>query len=149
MGASDSEIQFTSVEFADLSPSLLHEILRRRAEVFVVEQHCFYLDPDDHDAESRHVIGWLNGRVVAGARHFPYGNARKIGRVLTTLEIRGTGAGRALMRAVLEDIGPRETVLEAQAHLEHFYASLGWKKEGAVYDLDGIPHVFMRRAANT
>jgi len=31
--------------YAELSLDELYEILRVRAEVFVVEQRCFYLDP--------------------------------------------------------------------------------------------------------
>lgn len=141
------EIRFTAHEFSALTPALLHEILRRRAEVFILEQNCFYLDPDDHDADARHIVGWSQNRIVAGARHYPWQGLRKIGRVLTTSDVRGTGAGRALMRAVLADIGPVETVLEAQAYLQRFYESFGWRAEGGIYDLDGIPHVFMRRPA--
>lgn len=145
MPADSPPVQFTAHSFADLTPALLHEILRRRAEVFVMEQRCFYLDPDEHDAEARHIVGWQDGRIVAGARHFPWQGLRKIGRVLTTSAVRGTGTGRALMRAVLEDIGPHETVLEAQAYLQRFYESFGWKAEGGVYALDDMPHIFMRR----
>ncbi len=140
-------LRFTAHAFAELTPALLHEILRRRAEVFVMEQRCFYLDPDEHDPEARHVVGWLDDRIVAGARHFPWQGRRKIGRVLTTKDVRGTGTGRALMRAVLADIGPVETVLEAQAYLQRFYEFFGWKAEGGVYDLDDMPHIFMRRPA--
>ena len=41
--------------WACLSRDELYEILRLRAEVFVVEQGCFYLDPDGVDRIAVHI----------------------------------------------------------------------------------------------
>ena len=37
--------------FAELDPAVLYELLRLRAEVFVVEQDCAFLDLDGRDTE--------------------------------------------------------------------------------------------------
>ena len=42
--------------FEELSKLELYKILRLRAEVFIVEQHCVYQDVDDKDQNALHVI---------------------------------------------------------------------------------------------
>ena len=44
-----------SKTFPELSLDELYEILRVRAEIFVVEEQCFYLDPDGVDKNAIHV----------------------------------------------------------------------------------------------
>ncbi|MCH7343921.1 GNAT family N-acetyltransferase [Pelomonas sp. CA6] len=129
------------------------ELLKLRAMVFVSEQRCIYQDPDDTDPEAWHLRGRdAQGRLAAYARL--YRDARvgpKIGRVLTAPWARGAGQGRALMHQALRDcarLWPGEAVtLSAQAHLQHFYAALGFAAISEVYDEDGIPHIDMRRPA--
>jgi ElaA protein len=86
-------------------------------------------------------------RVFAPGVRYP--EAACIGRVVTHPSARGTGAGRAVMRqaiAACEAQWPGAPIgLEAQGHLERFYASLGFRTSGATYIEDGIPHVPMRR----
>jgi ElaA protein len=80
-----------------------------------------------------------------------YAGASCIGRVVTHPSARGSGAGRAVMReaiAACESRWPGVPIgLEAQQHLEPFYASLGFRTSGAQYMEDGIPHVPMRRSS--
>ena len=55
--------------FAELTLDDLYEILRIRAEIFVVEQRCFYLDPDGIDRDSIHVgLRDASGALAAYAR---------------------------------------------------------------------------------
>ena len=42
--------------FNELTTKELYEILKARAEIFVVEQNCMYQDMDDTDYESLHVF---------------------------------------------------------------------------------------------
>ncbi len=42
--------------FDELTAHELYEILKVRAEIFVVEQNCAYLDPDGRDYDSLHVF---------------------------------------------------------------------------------------------
>ena len=78
------------------------------------------------------------------------GEAARIGRVVVAPSARGTGLGRRLMQAALDDIEARHgkvpVALSAQAYLEAFYASLGFERISETYLEDGIPHCDMRRA---
>jgi len=131
--------------FDELTVHELYAITELRERVFVVEQKCIYLDADGLDPRCRHV--WADGfraylRVVPpGARYA----ARSIGRVITAPEARGTGLGKALMRYALDRYGDVPIQIGAQAHLQRFYAALGFRPIGDVYDEDGIPHVHMLR----
>jgi ElaA protein len=136
--------------FDELTVAQLYAILALRQRVFVVEQTCAYLDADGHDAESRHV--WAEddrGAVHAYLRILPAGAKYAevaIGRVVTSPESRGTGLGRTLMKRGIEAVGPSPIRISAQAHLQAFYASLGFVTCSDVYDEDGIPHIEMLRA---
>lgn len=152
MGA--PELRWVERELSELSPYALYDVLALRQRVFVVEQRCAYLDADGKDPIARHVLGWDGDRLVAYARVLPAG-ARfaetSIGRVIVAPEARGRGLARALMGRAIASIEAREgrvaIALSAQAHLERFYASLGFVRTGEPYDEDGIPHVDMRRPA--
>ena len=43
--------------FKDLSTTELYEILKTRAEIFVVEQDCVYQDLDDRDQDAHQEFG--------------------------------------------------------------------------------------------
>lgn len=142
--------------FSALSAEALHRILALRAEVFVVEQHCPYADPDAKDRVSHHL--WAvdeGGEVVAVARVVPPGvsyTEPSIGRVATASQVRGTGLGRELMdRALMhatQCYPGADVVISAQHYLLRFYLELGFQPEGDVYDEDGIPHIQMRKTSN-
>ncbi|HJQ45492.1 MAG TPA: GNAT family N-acetyltransferase [Amycolatopsis sp.] len=134
---------------SDLTPHQLYEILRLRAEVFVVEQHCPYLDLDgrDLDPETRHF--WSEG-FECSARVLREGDVYRIGRVVTARPARGRGLAARLMTAALAHIGDVDSVLDAQTYAQGFYAKFGYVPEGDEFDEDGIPHITMwRRAART
>ena len=139
--------------FDDLSPRELHDALALRQRVFVVEQACIYQDLDGKDPDALHLLGRDDetDALVAYARILPPGarfDVAAIGRVVVAPERRGEGLARALVleaiRVARDHHGAR-AALSAQAHLEAFYASLGFVRVGDEYDEDGIPHVDMRR----
>jgi ElaA protein len=137
-----------SAPLAALTPRLLHDLLRLRVDVFVVEQACAYPELDGRDAEPTTVHWWaeLDGAPVAVLRVLvdPDGSHR-IGRVATAPSARGRGLARRLVEAALRDLdGP--VVLDAQDQLVPFYADLGFVVSGAGFVEDGIPHTPMRRA---
>jgi ElaA protein len=72
-----------------------------------------------------------------------------IGRVITRAEARGTGLGRRLMIegvARCSNVWPGQGIrISAQAHLERFYAELGFARVGEPYGEDNIPHLEMLR----
>lgn len=124
-----------------------------RTHVFIEEQRC---PPEEEwdglDETSRHLLGRVSGEAVATARwrtvpHDGY-LAAKLERFAVLPAHRGRGYGRALVHAALGDArraGFHTFVLHAQAHLESFYATLGFQRVGAVFEEAGIPHVKMVR----
>jgi ElaA protein len=140
--------------FGELSAGTLYRLLRLRVDVFVVEQRCPYPELDGRDAEpgTRHL--WLaadptgdeDGAPLAYLRMLdePDGTAR-IGRVCVAPAARGAGLAGRLMRAALDLLGTRPSVLDAQTYLTGFYASLGYERAGPEFVEDGIPHVPMTR----
>ena len=138
--------------FAELELDLLYDLLRLRAEVFVVEQDCAYQDLDGYDRQSLHLCGTEAGKLACYARITPPGiklRCAAISRVLVSEPHRGDGIGRLLMREALSRCEQRwpeaEIGLSAQQHLAGFYASLGFQAVSAPYDDEGIPHIDMLR----
>lgn len=116
--------------------------IRRR--VFIEEQNVpEALELDELDATAVHLLATQDGRPVGTARLLIDGKTAKIGRVAILPELRGTGAGAALMRAALEELrarGVRTAKLGAQTHAIGFYERLGFTVYGPEYDDAGIPH---------
>jgi len=131
----------------ELTAAQLHDILRLRVDVFVVEQKAAYPELDGRDLrpDTRHLWFEDSGDVVSYLRVLadPDG-VRRIGRVVTAPSARGRGLAAQLMDAAL--LTPGEYVLDAQTYVQGFYARYGFVPEGAEYtDEDGIPHITMRR----
>ena len=148
------ELTWHDLHQRELSARVLYDVLALRNRVFVVEQQCAYLDLDGLDlaGDNRHLLARSEEHVVGYARLLApeaAGPAR-IGRVIIGEQARGRQLGRRLMEHALSSCRrhwPRHQVeLAAQAHLQDFYASLGFVAVGAVYDEDGIPHRDMRLA---
>lgn len=130
-----------------------------RQRVFVEEQACPPEEEwDAHDAPTArgvtcyHLLGFVDGEPIAVARWRPVevgGEAfAKLERFAVLPESRGHGLGRAMVAATLRDAraaGFDAFVLHAQAHLEGFYASFGFRPVGEPFDEAGIPHVKMVR----
>ena len=136
--------------FAELTVRELYAITVLRERVFVVEQNCVYLDADGADPQCRHL--WAEDEatraIQAYCRLVPAGlkfAEASIGRVITAPEARGSGLGKDLMQRAIAAIGTVPVRIGAQAHLEKFYADLGFVKTSAPYDEDGIPHIEMLR----
>lgn len=136
-----------------LSADELYAALALRAEVFVVEQRCPYLDPDGGDRDAWHL--WIadDRGLLAYARVFPPGvrdRGAVIGRVVSAPRARGAGHGRAIVQAAVDLCAarfPGEVSLGAQKYLLRFYEGFGFARDGEDYLEDGIEHVPMRRRA--
>jgi ElaA protein len=143
-----SDLDLREAALDDVPPRTLHDLLRLRVDVFVVEQDCAYPEIDGRDGEAGALLLWAQdagGRVAATLRLLREPEGRRIGRVATAAEFRGAGVAARLMRRALELAGEGPVVLDAQAHLEHWYARFGFAATGAPFTEDGIPHVPMRR----
>lgn len=149
-------MRWTCGRFDTLDAPGLYAVLQLRSEVFVVEQACLYRDIDGLDLAVWHLRGFDEaGALQAYARLVPPGLKGEgypqpmIGRVVTAPTARGAGQGRALMVEALAEcarLWPGQAIeIQAQAHLQKFYGSLGFVATSAPYDDDGIDHVDMRR----
>ena len=134
--------------FRELTVDELYELLRVRAEVFVVEQDCVYQDLDGDDQVSVHL--WLTdgGKVVALCRVCPAGTHMEevsIGRVITTE--RGKGYGKRIMlegiKVAQEHFNAKRIDIEAQEYARGFYEQVGFRQSSEPFMLDGIPHIRM------
>jgi predicted GNAT family N-acyltransferase len=121
------------------------EAKRIRFTVFVEEQGVPpELEMDEHDAQSVHALAYADGKVVGTGRLLPDGH---LGRMAVLKDWRGRGAGRALLRALIDAArrrGDREVALNSQVQALGFYGAEGFQPEGAVYEEAGIPHQAMR-----
>ncbi len=130
----------------DLTAAELYAILRLRAEVFVIEQACAYLDPDGRDLEPATTHLWLPDGPACAAyvrvRTEPEGGHR-IGQVVTAPAHRGRHlTGRLLDEALSRLAG--SVALDAQSHLVAVYERHGFVPDGPEFVEDGIPHTPMR-----
>ena len=134
--------------FHQLTIDELYELLRVRADVFVVEQDCPYQDLDGDDQSAIHLWLTVGEKTVALARVCPKGTHMEetsIGRVITTE--RGKGYGRDIMLAAIaaaqEDLGATLIEIEAQEYAKVFYEKVGFRQSSEMFMLDGIPHIRM------
>ncbi len=122
------------------------EAKRIRFTVFVEEQAVpAEMEMDDNDAQSLHALAYADGHAIGTGRLLPDGH---IGRMAVLKEWRGQGAGREMLRRLIEAArrrGHREVALSAQVHALEFYRAEGFEPEGAIYEEAGIPHQSMRR----
>ncbi|MFT7620217.1 MAG: ElaA protein [Planctomycetota bacterium] len=133
-------------DFDQLSLQDLYDSLQLRAEVFVVEQDCPYLDPDGKDQESRHFLGKSEDKLLGYARAYEDEQGTWLGRIVTSSQLRGMGAGSELMKKAVQDLRPdRPILMHAQNHLTKFYSRFGFERSGDVFLEDGIPHILMIR----
>ncbi|KTQ94188.1 acetyltransferase [Aureimonas ureilytica] len=140
--------------FDELTVRELHDLLKLRCDVFVVEQACAFAEIDGQDPAAFHLLrreaGFLAGclRVFAPER---CGEPARIGRIATSPAHRGTGLGHRMMGEALdfcaENFAGADIVLSAQSHLQLFYGKHGFQPVSETYLEDDIPHVDMRRHA--
>jgi ElaA protein len=144
---------FVCKPFADLSPTQLYDALRLRSEVFVVEQNCVFLDMDNKDQQSHHLLLYDNGQLMACARLLPPGLSytyMSIGRIVSSPVVRGKGFGKVLVQEAIDAcyrlFGDGPIKIGAQLYARAFYEQFGFVQSGEVYDEDGIDHIPMLKA---
>ncbi len=139
--------------FNELDTELLYQMLKLRAEIFVVEQQSPYLDPDGLDEYAYHLIYTDQQQLVAYVRITPkeHHETQKvsIGRVCVHKNFRGQKLGQAIMQHALQFVDhtlkDTEIYIEAQSYLQKFYESLGFKTVSDEFILDNVPHIEMIR----
>ena len=139
-------LRLTIKPFDELTLLELYGALHVRDLVFVVGQKIT-AEPeiDGQDPRCEHALLWEGSTLVGTLRIFAQQTPRVIGRVAVLPQRQGHGLGTWMMRKVQEHLGHAAAELHAQAHLEAWYSSLGWRRVGDVYLEADIPHVTMRR----
>lgn len=143
------------LKFDDLTVRELHDILKLRVDIFVVEQTCVYPEIDGKDPICYHVITTdEHGEIIGTARIAPAGvvyTEWSIGRVALIEYCRKRGLGIGLMETALafcDRQGVKSIKIAAQTYLEKFYSDLGFFRIGEPYLWDGIMHVDMRKTGD-
>lgn len=148
-------MKYITKHYTELTRDELFAIIQLRETVFVVEQKILYVEMEELDRECWHMMGWDGEQLAAYLRIVPFGvkypDAASLGRIVTAASHRGQRLGRPLMQhgfnQLYERCGDVAIQISAQAHLESFYASVGFVTVSDLYDEEGIPHLAMRKDA--
>ena len=137
-------------KFNELTVNELYEILKIRAEVFVVEQNCIYQDLDSKDKASYHLFLEDSEEIAAYLRILPKGISYPeiaIGRVLTKASYRKKGLAKEIMKKAIDyitdSLEEKKIRISAQLYLLEFYRDLGFEPISDIYLEDGIEHIEM------
>ena len=141
------KMDYCAKEFGSLTNSELYEILRARAQIFLLEQGIVCQDMDRTDYRSLHCMV-LDGDSLCGYLRAYLSDDKSsavIGRVLTIRHC--MGVGRFLAEKSIQDIkrhfGVSKITVYAQRQAEGFYSKLGFTAVSDEYTKEGIPHITM------
>lgn len=130
--------------FSQLTLLELYAALQLRDLVFVVGQKITSEpEVDGQDPECAHALLYDGDELVGTLRIFEQRSPQVIGRVAVHPARQGQGLGTLMMKQAQARLGDANAELHAQAHLEDWYSSLGWRRVGEVYEEAQIPHVTM------
>jgi ElaA protein len=150
-------IEWQWKRFDEITAAQMHEMLKLRQDVFILEQQCLYPDIDSLDPLAHHLFGYASDgdnqdalaaylRVFTAGIKFP---EVSIGRVLIDNRFRGKGSGKQLISKALQKLDqdyPKDAIkISAQVYLEAFYVGFGFTSISDAYDEDGIMHIDMLR----
>ncbi len=139
-------MEFYAKYFDELSTNELYEILKSRAEIFLLEQRIICQDMDGIDYDSLHCFIVDKDRVIAYLRAFKdKENTVMVGRVLTLTH--KNGIGTHLMKKSIEVIKKEFTAekicVHAQKQAVGFYEKMGFKSISDEFLEEGIVHISM------
>ena len=136
--------------FLQLTANELYDAMNLRQEVFLLEQKASYLDADNVDQLSFHLLAYREKSLQGYSRVVPPGvkyREPSIGRIVLRQDSRGTGFSKKLVDKTVnksKEFYPNFGIrISAQYPLISFYRSFGFKEVGETYDEDGIPHIEM------
>lgn len=148
----DQKLNYKIEKLDSLSPREVHDMLKVRVDVFVVEQECAYPEIDGSDPDCWHVLGKDSAAgILSVARIAPAGvvySEASIGRVAVAKKARGHQYGIQIMEEAISFCKNRlkspSIKIAAQLYLQNFYNSLGFEQISETYLWDGIEHIDMR-----
>jgi predicted GNAT family N-acyltransferase len=126
------------------------EALELRRAVFVDEQGVtLAADRDGRDDEAVHLVAVADGRVVGTLRLLAAGDVSRLGRMVVSPGLRGSGIGGRLLDLadeVAREMGHRRIALHAQVPALGVYERAGYRRQGEVFVEQDIEHVAMEKA---
>ncbi|MBC7571943.1 MAG: GNAT family N-acetyltransferase [Spirosoma sp.] len=132
------------------SPADLETAFAIRRAVFVEEQRVDEREEyDEYETVSHHFLSWSDAVPCGTARWRRTSNGVKMERFAVLKDYRGQGVGKALVRAVLDNIfrqqpEPIESIyLHAQLSAIPLYTSFGFVTVGSQFEEAGIQHCKM------
>lgn len=132
------------------TPADLFDLMRVRAEVFVIEQKVpITIELDEFDGRAVHAVARAGTELIGTARLVVTGASGKIGRMAVRKPYRGRGAGRKLVQFLVglaRSRGLAHVALHAQVQAVPFYEKMGFKASGTEFYEAGIPHRSMNLA---
>lgn len=123
-----------------------------RHAVFLAEQRIpAEIESDGADDAAFHalVTNRLGEALASGRLLREAPGVGRIGRMAVSQTLRGTGIGRSVLDALVDEAarrGEAEVTLHAQLGTEPFYRRAGFVPRGEAFDEAGLPHVEMVRA---
>ena len=123
----------------------LQKVFAIRRMVFVDEQNCPPELEWEHEEESVHFLGLVDGHLAGASRWRKTDKGYKLERFAVLTEFRGLGLGQTLVSTVLNDLPEEATYayLHAQITAMPLYAKFGFKKVGEQFEEAGIKHFKM------
>ncbi len=141
-------MDFISKKFDELTTTELYEILKSRAEIFLLEQRIICQDLDDIDYKSLHCFLYDEQRVVAYLRAFlneENTGEVMIGRVLSLEHKKGLGTElvKRSMNEIKSCFACKKIKVHAQTHAVGFYEKFGFEVVSDTFLEECVPHVTM------
>ena len=141
-------MEFFAKTFDELTTTELYEILKSRAQIFMIEQKIYCLDMDDIDYKAMHFFLKENEKTIAYLRAYYYNEEHsvvKIGRVLSVTHKKGLG--RELMNNCIsyirDNMKCEKIFVSSQCQAMGFYEKCGFKTVSDEYLEEGVPHIAM------
>ncbi len=104
------------------------------------------IERDDEDDRCPHFLALVDGEPVGASRLVRKGDSAKLGRLAVLKPYRRQGVGKALVRCMESwamEKGIVHLTLHSQAQARIFWASVGYREQGAPFMEADIPHVEM------
>lgn len=143
-------MEITIKKFEDLELLDLYEILRVRAEIFILERKHFNQDLDYKDLKSHHFFVKDDEKIIAYLRILDRGvsyEAVSIDKALVDKNYRGNGLARKLMISAISfiesNMNESKIKIEPPAYLKKFYADLGFIQVSEVYTKNNMAYIEM------
>lgn len=131
------------------SPEDLTRSMVVRGIVFCGEQGIAYaIERDEFESGAIHVLGEIDEEPVAAGRLRLLDGYAKLERIAVRAPYRGRGIGHQLtdfLISVAREHGYRHYRMNAQCHLQDFYAKHGFRAVGDRFLEADIEHVLMTR----